>query len=316
MTHLTAIICAHNPRADYLGQTLAALAAQVVPAGVTLDFLLIDNGSTPALAPDLTQLGAVFQTTRIVCEPTLGLTHARLRSFAEAQGEILLYIDDDNILAPDYIAQVLAAFEADPTLGAIGGKSLPRYETPPPGWFEDLGISLACRDLGEVRQTARWDGPGPHTYPDCAPVGAGMALRREAYGAYITAAASDPRRTALGRKGADLASGEDNDMVMSVLAAGWGVAYLPELSLIHLIPARRLTPAYLERYAESSNRTWVLVLDLHGIRPWSAIAPWTVPLRRARAWWRCRPWQGPAQRIAWKAACGQFSGRALLVAAG
>lgn len=308
---LTAIVCAHNPRPSHLDATLASIAAQInVPADA--EFILIDNASATPLREtvDLSALSN-FATARIVREDTLGLTHARIRSFHEARGDILLYIDDDNILEPDYAAIVVNAFAANPKLGAVGGKSIPRYEVAPPRWFDELGISLACRDLGDAPLYADWS-DGSRFYPACAPIGAGMAIRKDAYATWVAAVAGDDARTSLGRRGLDLSSGEDNDMVLTVLGEGWQVAYLPTLSLVHQIPAGRLTTAYLERYAESSNRTWVQVLDVHGIRPWPSISPWTSPLRRAKAFFVQRAWRSPENRIRWKAVCGQYDGRARL----
>ena len=162
--------------------------------------------------------------------------------------------------------------------------------------------------------TASWHNQNAEerSYPACAPIGAGMAVRRSAYAAYVAAAAQDPVRAALGRRGIDLASGEDNDIVMSLLEQGLTVAYLPELRLEHLIPARRLTADYLARYAYSSNRTWVQVLDVHGIRPWPAAPSWTAPLRKARAYVRNRAWAAPSNRIRWCGACGTIDGQTLI----
>jgi glycosyltransferase involved in cell wall biosynthesis len=314
---LTAVICTHNPRLDYFVETLASLREQEPLAGQqTWELLIIDNASETRLDAQLDL--SWHPASRVVREEKLGLTHARLRSFREARGEILVYIDDDNVLDPTYLRLTLAAFEAEPQLGAIGGKSIPRWETAPPDWFDELGISLACRDLGDERIDAEWEraSKDERVYPNCAPIGAGMGVRRSAYAAYVEGASSDPIRTALGRRGTDLSSGEDNDMILSILTQGWRVAYLPELRLEHLIPSRRLSASYLERYAESSSRTWVEVLAVHGIRIWTPVPRWSLPLRKARAWARMRAWRGPANRIRWRAACGTFDGRASLSALG
>ncbi len=310
---LTAIVCTHNPRGDYLDETLNSLRTQAaLGEGRNWELLVIDNGSLDPLASrfDLSW----HSDARIVREDILGLTHARLRGFHEARGDVLVYIDDDNRLDPDYLRLVLRAFDGEPALGAVGGKVMPRYEVAPPAWFAGLGISLACRDLGDAAIVADWRGPvkADRTYPDCAPIGAGMGIRRGAYAGYVDSASRDPVRVRLGRRGVDLSSGEDNDVIMSVLGHGWAVAYLPELRLEHLIPATRLTGEYLARYARSSNRTWVQVLDVHGIRPWLPIAPWTAPLRKARAYVRNRAWAGAANRIRWRGACGLIEGRALI----
>ena len=42
---------------------------------------------------------------RHVREDELGLTPARLRGVAEAVAELLVFVDDDNILDPDYLEQ-------------------------------------------------------------------------------------------------------------------------------------------------------------------------------------------------------------------
>jgi glycosyltransferase involved in cell wall biosynthesis len=310
---LSVLLCTHNPRADLLSLTLASLSAQTFDArAIDWELIIIDNASAKPLAG---RSDIVFPANaRIVHESNLGLTHARRRSFFESRGEILVYIDDDNVLAPDYLARSVDRMMSDQLLGALGGRVLPSYETPPPDWFHKTGIELACRDLGLSPLAASWKNmsAADRIYPNCAPIGAGMVLRREAYATYVRECEEDPIRLGLGRRGQDLASGEDNDMVMTILRNGWTVAYDPGLVLTHLIPASRLERDYLRRYAYASNRTWVQVLGVHGICPWSEIAAGTTWLRKARAYLRTQPWRGPVQQIAWAAACGQIDGRARL----
>lgn len=308
---LTAVVCTHNPRRDYLEATLGSLRAQTLPHQ-DWEFLLVDNASSEKLS-DTVDL-SWHPHGRVVREDRVGLTYARLRSYEEARGRIIVYIDDDNILRPDYLEQVVDILAAHPEMGAIGGKSLPRYETEPPAWFHTLGIHLACRDLGDEVLTASWQDtkPADRRYPSCAPVGAGMAIQKTAYARYVEEAAQDPVRTALGRAGQSLASGEDNDIIMTLLREGWHVGYFPQLRLTHLIPARRLTRDYLSRIAYSSSKTWVLVLGVHGLRPWPPIRRWTVPLRKVKSYLAYRAWQDDAAFIRWRGACGQYEGRALL----
>jgi hypothetical protein len=128
--------------------------------------------------------------------------------------------------------------------------------------------------------------------------------------AYAAALAEDPRRAAFDRTGRQLVSGGDNDLVMTALEAGCGVAYFPELVLTHLIPARRLERDYLGALNRAIMRSWVRVLALHGIVLWPPVSRASVPLRQARAWWRTRAWAGPAEWIRWQGRCGQFEGQA------
>lgn len=139
-----------------------------------------------------------------------------------------------------------------------------------------------------------------------------MCIRREAFGVYAAQVAGDVNRLRLDRTGASLASGGDNDIVMTLLDSGWEVGYDPGLVLTHIIPKGRVAADYLGRLSRDSTRTWVQVLALHGITPWSPVPGWMVPLLKAKYWLTMQPWRGPAERIRWLGACGQAEGRALL----
>lgn len=52
------------------------------------------------------------------------------------------------------------------------------------------------------------------------------------------------------------------------------------------------------------------MLDQHGIRPWPAMARWTLPMKVVRSWWRTKPWKGVRARLSFENAMGQFLGRA------
>lgn len=307
---LSIILPTHNPHRGRLERTLAGLRAQTLPAA-EWETVLIDNASSPLLSPD--DLDGAPANLRIVAEPQLGLTAARRRGVAEARGEFIVFVDDDNVLAPDYLVQALAFFAAHPRVGALGGPVLPEFEAARPAWwnaeFESL---LACRHLGVETQivTALFDpSTGRNEYPLCAPVGAGMALRRSALDAWL----ADATAAALpDRQGASLSSSGDNDIVLWVIRSGWHVAYSPALILTHLIPAGRLAPDYLARLNRGIARSWVQVLHKHDANPWPPIPAWSVPLRKAKAWFVYRAWSGPVARIRWQGACGHFEGRAVL----
>ena len=308
MTLLSVLIPSHNPRPPLLAKVLEALRQQTL-APEKWELLLIDNASDPPLSVDLL---IWHPDGRLVPEPSLGLTHARLRGIAEACGEVLVWVDDDNVLDPGYLKAAVEAFEANSRLGAAGGSSTACYSESPPPWFVEGLVPLGCRDLGDQPVLMSLRDHPPH-YPSAAPIGAGLVIRRDAIQVWADQVRSDGRRRAFGRRGQALSSGEDNDINLTLLAHGWELAYLPQLRLSHHIPAARLQEAYQQRLARASFRDFVQVLDLHGIRPWRAIASWSVPLRALRAWFTYRAWRGPAERIRWQGAVGQFEGRAALV---
>lgn len=303
---LTVILPTHNPSPERLRRALSGLGAQTLPLEER-EILIVDNRSDPPIGLRISDSPA---GTRIVREEKLGLTAARLRGLAEARGDLLALVDDDNVLAPDYLNAAARCFAADPKLGAVGGRILPEFESPPAPWAREFDGLLALRDPGDQPQRASWEAPASRAYPLCAPVGAGMVLRRAAAQAYAAALAADPGRLAFDRTGQQLVSGGDNDLVMTMLEAGYAVAYRPELILTHLVPARRVRRDYLGALNRAIARSWVRVLAFHGIVPWPAISGRTVRIRQARAWLREAAWRGPAEWVRWQGLCGTFEGRA------
>jgi glycosyltransferase involved in cell wall biosynthesis len=313
---LSVIVPAHNPHPGRLQRTLAGLRAQTLPAR-EWETILVDNASSPALVAVnwSTQAPANF---RLVREPEPGLSHARRRGFTEARGDIAVLVDDDNVLAPDYLATVLSLFAQHPQVGALGGRSLPEFETAPPAWTREFFSLLALRDPGEaplLSHGLRPAGSAGNEYPVFAPIGAGMALRRPAWTAWLEARREQPGLIS-DRRGEELTSGGDNDIVLHLMRAGWEVGYFPALALTHLIPPARLEKDYLARLNRGISRSWVRVLAVHGIRPWPPVAPATVWLRQWRAWWRTRAWQSDAAWVKWRGLCGTFEGQADLTRLG
>jgi glycosyltransferase involved in cell wall biosynthesis len=303
---LTVILPAHNPHPGRLRRTLEALRAQTLPAS-QWETLLIDNASTPAIALEKYQ-NCAPANLHVVVESMLGLSHARRRGFTEARGDYFVLVDDDNVLATDYLARVIARFETHAEVGALGGTSRPEFETPPATWQSEFFDLLALRDLGPdpIIGGLRPRGSTRYAYPRQSPIGAGMALRRSAAQAWLDR--SDPAALT-DRRGNALTSGGDNDIVIHVLRAGWEVAYFPELWLTHLIPFGRLDPGYLGRLNFGIQKSWMQVLLRHGLSDWPAITRWSVPLRQFKAWFTHRAWSSPAAHIRWRGACGHFAGR-------
>ncbi|WP_184544984.1 glycosyltransferase [Mucilaginibacter sp. FT3.2] len=295
---LSVIIPTYNPDANRLAKTLTGLQNQSLPLSLW-ELILVDNNSSSPVSTDLSW----HLNHKIIRETEQGLTYARLKGFNEAKGQILVLVDDDNILDEYYLQNVAEAFRHQPKLGAIGGKSLPLFESPPPDWLPQFYSSLALRDLGDAVLTATWN----NSYPTCAPIGAGIALRKDALKYYIKKIETQ-QGIITDRKGDSLSSGGDNDIVLEILKAGWQVAYLPNLSLQHIIPAQRVEANYLARLINSSSNSWVQLLQSHGINPWPQISGWTLGLRKAKAWFTYKAWQNKVSYIKWQGACGTFDG--------
>ena len=300
---VSVIIPTHNPNPGRFRRVIEAVRDQDFPSHQR-ELIVVDNGSEPRLDPkSLSSLADLPMT--VVVEERLGLTPARIRGIRQARGEVIVFVDDDNVLATDYLSVAASRFEADPKLGACGGKALPEFETTPPDWTREFWHMLAVRDLGPEPLRAG----GASSYPECAPIGAGMAVRRQLALNWATEIENDSIRMGLDRSGKSLASGGDNDLVLTVLKQGFEVHYVPELVLTHIIPANRITRKYLANLNYASSRTWAQVLKIHRISKWGALSSSSAWLRKVRAFCVLRAWRGEAHYIRWRGACGIFDGR-------
>ncbi len=307
---LCVILPTHNPHCGRLERTIASLRLQTLPMQ-DWQLLLIDNASSPAIVAKA--MTSWHPNGRVVRESSLGLTHARMRGFREASASICVLADDDNVLAVDYLNTAVELFSKYEGVGLLGGRSIPEYQGSLPPWFEEIHGPLAIVDHGDDEVITRAQHfAQSRCFPATAPVGAGMCIRREAAIAWTNEVNESTARQSLDRRGNSLASGGDNDIVLTAMKHGWDVGYFPQLSLTHIMPASRLTAEYHARLIEASNRTWVVTLGLHGISPWAPIAPWTLGVRKLRAALRFKPWSGEAAFLKWKAACGQLAGRSEL----
>jgi hypothetical protein len=304
---LSVVLPTHQPHPGRLAETLEALRGQDLdPAAWEL--LLVDNASPSFVPPDL----AGVPHARVVREQALGLTFARRHGIHEARGEVIVFVDDDNVLAAGYLREALRLLDAHPRLGAAGGRVRPRFETSPPEWVRGFDRALALRDLGDAPIIAAFVPNAPRAFPEAAPIGAGMVLRRAAAEAWLAVIDTRPSPVATDRQGSSLASGGDNDIVLTILDAGWEVGYFPSLELTHLIPAGRCTRDYLGRLLRESHRSWIGVLAAHGLCRRRPIPRWLAPAMKLRAWCQTGAWRGPAEYLHWQDRCGEIEGRTLL----
>ena len=308
---ITVIICTHNPRRDYLDRVLNSLKLQTFPKE-SWELLLIDNASELYLDAQIDL--SWHSKARHIREEILGLTAARLRGIKEARNDILVFVDDDNILDINYLNNTIDIMQKYPNLGAVGGKSLPEFEIKPEDWVHQFYSCLALRDLGDETETyfPNLSDKVSKKYPEISPIGAGIVLVKQAAQAYAELACQDTSRLSLGRTGKKLVSGEDNDIVLTLLGLGWGIGYFPQLRLTHLISANRVTKDYLAKLNHASSRSWIQVLDFHKIRPWKKISSWTVMPRKVKAYFNYQAWKNPESFVRWRGACGTFESLAKL----
>lgn len=111
---VTVAIPTHN-RADLLVEALESVLAQDY---ADREVLVVDNGSTDdtprRVEPYLDRIRYVRQENR-------GRAGSRNRAIAEAQGELIAFLDSDDTWLPGKLERQVAALDADPGVGMVHG---------------------------------------------------------------------------------------------------------------------------------------------------------------------------------------------------
>lgn len=255
--NLSVIICTHNPRTEYLSRTLEALRVQTMPMA-DWELLLIDNASRPAVAASVSLTW--HPNARHITEEVLGLTPARLRGIQEAQGELLVFVDDDSVLASSYLEAAIDIARSRPDLGCWGAGCIePEYEKPPPTWLALYDGALAIRRLDRDL----WANIPALNHS--LPFGLGMCLRKGVALRYAGLCQKDNVRRSLDRSGQSLASCGDTDIALLACVLGNGTAVFTGLKIIHLIPERRTTLQYMSRLLEGKAESQVVLSSIYGL---------------------------------------------------
>jgi glycosyltransferase involved in cell wall biosynthesis len=247
-TTLSVITCSHNPREDYLKRVIEALKNQTLNKQ-NWEYLLIDNASDDPLEK---RVDLSWQpNARHVREKKLGLTQARLRGIREARGEILVFVDDDNVLEAEYLQLAVEVANKYPMIGAWGGQRLPLFEQEPPAWTTRHWSHLALHEFDKDIWSNQPNGAMPN--------GAGLCVRKSVADFYADLHADGKRAFIMDRNGSSLVSGGDVDLAMCACDVGLGVGLFASLKLQHLIPSERLQEDYLLRLTEGIGYSGVIL---------------------------------------------------------
>ncbi len=210
---VSVVICTRD-RADGLRETLHSVLDAGRAPGVSVEVVVVDNGSRDHTRAVVEAFEQRHGSERISCvsEPRAGLARARNAGLRAARGTILAFTDDDCVAAADWIACVAATLRADQTLAGLFGRVLPLG-----GAITPSTISVKTSEV-----------PRRYQFP-CSPfVGHGnnMAFRRAAL------RSSGGFDVTLG-PGAPLGAGEELDLAYRLLRRGHALAYEPSCVVTH-----------------------------------------------------------------------------------
>lgn len=217
-------VCTNRSPAE-AAEALGAVAAQA-PRGA---LAVVTSGLSAAAA-------SAFDGTVLV-EPRPGLSRARNRALAWCdEDDILAFVDDDAVVESAWFAGLSRAWEEAPAdTACIGGPIRPRWpEGGAPGWVSaPILPTLTLLDLGPEGR-------------DLDP------FETTVYGANISFRVSALRRIggfdpAFGHSGTRIFFSEEDEAQRALARLGYGIRYVPDAAVEHVIPPERLTRASFVR---------------------------------------------------------------------
>jgi glycosyltransferase involved in cell wall biosynthesis len=133
------VVIATRNRAALLGGALASLRAQV--GAPEIETIVVDNGSSDATAAVAAEHGA-----RVVFEAQPNRARARNAGIAAATGEVILFIDDDVVLPPFFVAAHARAHQAAIFPHVVTGPiiNVPRSDAKPVPTFVNGSNAFFC----------------------------------------------------------------------------------------------------------------------------------------------------------------------------
>ncbi len=277
---VTILICTYN-RADSLEAMLASLAALVIPPGLAVELVVVDNNSTDRTRA-VCEAARTPVPLRYIFEAQQGQNPALNRGLAETSGRLILFTDDDVDVDAGWLAAYGAAAARWPAAAYFGGRTLPRWEAAPPRWFAEHSTThLACIEV--------YSDAGLEEKPLPAGVaGANMAIRRAA----LHGLAFDP---ALGPDGTETVRCGEVELIGQIRQRGGGGMHVPGALIHHRTPARRMTEAYVRQWFKGDGIAEVRRQQVVRTNPWFGVSryywkQWALSALK----YGCTRWLGPA----------------------
>jgi glycosyltransferase involved in cell wall biosynthesis len=233
----TVCICTYN-RASSLLKTLESVSALNVSAKTKWELLVIDNNSTDE-TKSISERYRNKVPLRYVFEPLQGLSHARNRAVKECATDVICFTDDDMIVDPLWLKEIVQSTMNFPNADYYGGRIIPYWPNGRPHWLRDEGMALIAGllgryDLGSVVRMYIPEDPSPY--------GGNFGLRRRLFEKL------EPFHTDLGVRGSIHGRGEESEYFLRAKAKGFRGVYIGTAMCHHAVNPRHLRLSFMYHF--------------------------------------------------------------------
>jgi len=237
------VICTYNPEPRTLKRCLQAVK-MLDRNGLLTEVILVDNNSKSAVKaqPYVIEFEQEIPGMKIIVVKEQGVKYARMAAIRESRGRYIVYIDYDNEPEKDYLQQLKILNSDYPDVAAWGpGEVTVDFIDGVEKRLEDFArSSFQEKHLPEIAFDNK------NEWQSFYPVGTGLCTFSSVLKDYVKDAGNG-RFSLPGRKGNQLTSGEDTQMVLLAVSKGFFAGSSPTLKLKHLIPESRANTGYIRR---------------------------------------------------------------------
>jgi glucosyl-dolichyl phosphate glucuronosyltransferase len=146
MVQVSAIIPTYN-RAESLSMSIDSVTRQCLDDD-DYEIIVVDDHSTDRTSEVVEEHAKKStHTIRYIVTKEAGLHHARHVGAIAAKADILAYTDDDAVCHPQWLTELLKAYE-HPEVGCAGGKIIVRWDEKPADWVLAYEAFMAKLDYG------------------------------------------------------------------------------------------------------------------------------------------------------------------------
>jgi glycosyltransferase involved in cell wall biosynthesis len=244
---ISLLICTYN-RSSVVRECLKSICEMRDP-GCLFEVIVVDNNSSDDTSQKIREFINENRhlDIRLFNEKMQGLSFARNLAAQRAEGDLLVFLDDDAIVDKNYLSCYRRYYQENEFL-CMGGKILPWYKDKTiriPSWFNqsNWGV-LSMLDMGEVVKEVG--------YP-ALPYGGNLAIAKslfEEFGLF---------NEHMGRKGKKLNSNMEIEFMCRLKKSGIPVYYVPDAIIYHLVQTERLNRRFFFRrfYAQGKSDVYL-----------------------------------------------------------